>query len=108
MTTPPPLRLISNDTLWQLHRAQGRTDALCDWARTNGLNPYAVSTDHPITVEDTQDGRVIRCRVFVLADSGAKQVDPIRSGESWTEERTVPLTVEPPDDWPVYALPGSA
>lgn len=104
MPIQPPVRLISNKALWGVHRAQDRTDALCEWARANGLTPDDVSADDNITVEDTSDGRIIRCRVFVHTDSGAKQVDPIRSGEALMEERAVPLVVEPPDDWPVYAL----
>lgn len=105
MTIQPPVRLISNKALWGVHRSQGRTDALCEWVRANGLTPDDVSADDNITVEDTPDGRIIRCRVFVHADSGAKRVDPVRSGEALTEERTVPLVAEPPDGWPVYALP---
>ncbi|MDJ0460618.1 hypothetical protein [Streptomyces sp. H27-C3] len=108
MNTPPPVRLISNATLWQLHRAQGRTGALYEWAGANGLTPDDVSADHPITIEDTPDGRLIRCRVFVRGDNGLKQGDPTRYGEALTEDRTVPLAVEPPDDWPVYAQPGPA
>ena len=99
------VRLISNESLWHLHQAQGRTDEICNWASANGLVPGDVSADEDITIEDTPDGRVIRCRVFVLSNSGSKQVDPIRSGEPRTEELIVPLMVDPPEGWPVYAVP---
>lgn len=101
-------RLISNATLWNLHRAQGRIEAICEWARANGLDPNEISADDDVTIEDTPDGRVIRCRVYVLSSSGSKQVAPMRSGEPLTEERTTPLVVEPPEGWPVYAVPGPA
>jgi hypothetical protein len=101
-------RLISNPTLWNLHRAQGRIPELCDWARANGMNPNEVSADDDVTIEDSPDGRIIRYRAYVLSSSGSKQADPIRSGEPLTEERAVPLVVAPPDGWPVYAVPGPA
>ncbi|MFD5697479.1 hypothetical protein [Streptomyces lasiicapitis] len=101
------VRLISNATLWGLHQAQGRTDEICDWASANGLTPNDVSADHDITIEDTPDGRVIRYRAFLRSDSGHKFVATEADGAAM-EERTVPLVVEPPEGWPVYAVPGSA
>jgi hypothetical protein len=101
-------RLISSATLWHLHVAQGRVEALCDWARANGIEPGEVSADDDITIEDGPDGWVIRYRAFVRSSSGSKQVDPIRSEEALTEARIVPLVAEPPEDWPVYAVPGPA
>lgn len=100
-------RLISNASLYRLHLDQGRRDELCDWARANAIDPDEVSADDSMTIEDSPGGRIIRYRVFVTS-SGSKVRDPIRSGEALTEERTMPLTVEPPEDWPVYAAPAPA
>ena len=98
-------RLISNAALWGMHRAQGRADALCEWVRDNGLHPNEVAADYDIVIDDTPDGRMLRCHVFVRTDAGAKTVS--HDGGPHVEERTVPLVVEPPDDWPVYAVPGT-
>lgn len=99
------IRLISNATLWNLHIAQGRTDAVQAWVRANGIEPNTVPVDADMTIEDGQDGRVIRYAAYALSDSGAKLADPLRNGASRREERVVPLVVEPPADWPVYAAP---
>ncbi|MEI5100328.1 hypothetical protein RB200_19595 [Streptomyces sp. PmtG] len=102
-------RLISSKTLSGLHRAQGRTDEICDWLRANDVEPDHVSADHDVTIEERPDGgRVIRYRAFLLDDSGHNLADVARGGEPLTERRTVPLVVEPPDGWPVHAVPGSA
>lgn len=101
-------RLICNASLYRLHLDQDQGEELREWARANGLEPDAVSADDDTTIEDTPDGRMIRCRVFDFSDSGHKQADPARSGKPLVEERLVPLVVEPPEGWPVYALPGSA
>lgn len=105
---PMSTRLISSAPLWHLHQAQGRVHELQDWARANGLDPDDVSAGHDITVEDTPDGRVIRCQVFVRADDGKPwAVDLARFDEPLMEERVVPLVEEPPAHWPIYAVPGS-
>mgnify|MGYP001600438197 CR=1 FL=1 len=95
-------RLISDRALFGEHRDAGRIDELCDWARANSLNPSDVAADEPITIEDTPDGRVIRCHVYMTDGSGNK-LKP-QGGGPEIQERTTPLVVEPPDGWPVYAL----
>jgi hypothetical protein len=65
----------------------------------------ATAADHDILIEDGPDGPLIRYREYVLDDSGSKLVDPFDPEEVRTEERTVPLVVEPPEDWPVYTRP---
>lgn len=95
-------RLISNKALWGMHRAQGRADEISAWVAANGIEPDDVSTDHDVIVEEGPDGRVIRYRAYLRALDGCKyHVDGVGPA---SEERTVPLAVEPPDDWPVYAL----
>ncbi|MFJ4682020.1 hypothetical protein [Streptomyces sp. NPDC088789] len=105
MTTPPPIRLISSATLWHLHIAQGRKEALCAWLRANGIDPVRVPQEYDLTVEDTPDGRVIRHHVFATNDDDVK-VEP-QDGGPRIHERVVPLLVEPSADWPVYALTDS-
>lgn len=96
-------RLISSKTLWGLHVAQGLAAEISAWVAANGLEPGAVSTDHDLIVEDGPDGRVIRYRAYLRALDGWRYVDG-RTGDAAMEERTMPLTVEPPDNWPVWAL----
>jgi hypothetical protein len=101
-------RLISSATLWNLHTAQGRRDALLDWLRQNNVDPNAVPIGKDLTIEDGPDGaRVIRYHAYVLTDDGNKQIASTQSGEPLIEERTTPLDVPPPADWPVYAVPGT-
>ena len=96
-------RLISSKTLWNLHIAQRRTEEISAWVAANGIDPDDVSVDHDLTVEDSPDGLVIRCRAYLRNANGARyRVDG--EDDAASEERTVPLTVEPPDGWPVYAL----
>lgn len=95
-------RLISNKALWGMHVSQDRANAICGWLGANGIDYRDVPTDHDLTVEDGPDGRVIRYRAYLRALDGFKyHVDGVGAA---SEERTVPLTVEPPDGWPVYAL----
>lgn len=95
-------RLISNKALWGMHVGQGRAEEIAAWAAANGIEPGAVSTNHDLIVEDGPDGRVIRYRAYLLTLDGSKyHVDGVGAA---MEERTTPLTVEPPEHWPVYAL----
>lgn len=100
-------RLISNKTMWGMHTAQGRVDAIREWVRANGIDPNAVPTDKDMTIEDSPDGRIIRYTAYVLTDDGHKQVAQQPDGRALLEERTALLVVEPPADWPVYAVPGT-
>jgi hypothetical protein len=95
-------RLISSKTLWNLHIAQRRTEEISAWVAANGIDPDDVSVDHDLTVEDSPDGLVIRYRAYLRALDGCKYVDG--TGGPASEDRAVPLVVEPPDGWPVYAL----
>jgi hypothetical protein len=95
-------RLISNKTLWGLHRGQGRAEEISAWAAANSIDPDTVSTDHDLIVEDGPDGRAIRYQAYLLTLDGAKyHVDGVGTA---MEERTTPLVVEPPEHWPVWAL----
>lgn len=99
-------RLISNAPLWRLHVAEGRTNAIRDWAQANGLNPHEVPVEHDIVIEDLPAGPVIRCWVYARNELGNKYATA--DGSPAVEQRAVPLVVEPPKGWPVYAVPDSA
>ncbi|MFH9072703.1 hypothetical protein [Streptomyces alboflavus] len=99
-------RLISSKTLWGLHQAQGRTHEIADWARANSLDPDVISVDHDLIVEDGADGRVIRYHEQLRNADGAKYACSCGEHPA-VEERIVPLVVEPPEIWPVYAVPDS-
>ena len=95
-------RLISNKALWGMHISQGRAEEISGWMAANGIEPDGVSTDHDLTVENGPNYRVIRYRAYLRTLDGCKyHEDGVGPA---TEERTVPLVVEPPDGWPVYAL----
>jgi hypothetical protein len=96
-------RLISNKALWGMHIGQGRAEEISAWVAANGVEPDDVSTDHDLTVEDSPDGRLIRYQAYLRALGGARYRVDGQDGPA-SEERTVPLAVEPPDGWPVYAL----
>lgn len=82
-------RTLFTPELWQQHLAAGRKDAVCRWLTANGLDPNAVLGTYPVTIDDSANGPQIHCTVIELdADQ--------------PEQRTVPLVVAPPDDWPVY------
>lgn len=88
-------QLISSPALWREHVANGRRDAVCEWLRANNLDPLAVMSTYDVTVEDAPaGGRQIRCHV-------------IERDATMPEERTVPLVVPPPYNWPVHAAPDS-
>ncbi|MFI6251484.1 hypothetical protein [Streptomyces sp. NPDC051016] len=98
-------RLIFNPTLWQLHQVEGRSDAITDWVRANGIEPDEVSVTHNLTIEDRPDGQVICCTAIARNENGRPYATA--DGEAAMEERVVPLVVEPPEGWPVYAVPDS-
>ena len=108
MTTQPPVRLISNKALWGMHVGQGRAEEISAWVAANGIEPDDVSTDHDLIVEEASTltggpGPLrLRYTAYLRTLDGAKyHVDGVGPA---VEERTVPLVVEPPDGWPVYAL----
>lgn len=87
-------QLISNDLLWREHVANGRRDSVCEWLRANNLDPLAVMSTKDVIIEDAATGgRQIRCWV-------------IEQNATAPEERTVPLVVPPPYNWPIHAAEG--
>lgn len=76
------------------------------WLEANGLDPLDVPDSHPLRGEEGEKGAVIRYRAYVRDADGRLQSDPNDPNEVWTEERTAPCIVPPPDlDYP-DAQPG--
>lgn len=80
-----------------------RRRALCEWLTAHDIEPHDVPIDGDLTIQDTDEGRVIRCEVFVAVDE-AKVVDA-RGERGAREMRTVPLAVEPPAWFVPYVKP---
>ena len=97
--------MISNPALWQLHMSEGRAEAIGTWAKANGLTPRDVSVDHDIVIDGPDDTRVIRYHAYLRNERGSKY--SVDGRDLAVEERVVPLVVEPPEDWPKYAVPDS-
>lgn len=96
-------RLISNAALWGMHQAQGRADDVRAWVEANGIDPHDVPVEYDMVIEDLPDGPVIRYWVHARTKNGHKYATI--EGRAAVEECTVPLVVEPPDGWPVHAVP---
>lgn len=96
-------RLISNKTLWPLHVSQGRAEEIAAWIAANGVDPADASTNHDLIVEDMAGVLSIRFTAYLRAPDGCKYVDDL-TGEAAVEGRRVPLVVEVPEGWPVWAL----
>lgn len=102
------VRLISNRDLWNWHIAEGRVEAVQAWVRANGIDPNDVPVDPPLTIESSGGGvPVIRYTALLRNENGRPYPDP-DTGDAAAEERTVPLVVEPPAEWPVDMAPEPA
>ncbi|MGW5691512.1 DUF6221 family protein [Streptomyces asiaticus] len=82
---------------WDRIVATGQVDALQDWLRSNGLEPRDVDLA-PITVEHRDGAAVIRYTAALRDADGFRYRDPVTDGAA-REERTVPLLVEPPQEF---------
>ncbi|MFF1685940.1 hypothetical protein [Streptomyces sp. NPDC058254] len=76
----------------------GPREAVADWLRANGIHPDDVPFEGPITIEH---GR-IRYAALLRNEAGHRYQDPA-TGTAAREERTAPLTVEPPANVQVRA-----
>lgn len=93
----PDIRTVFHPAQWDRIVASGQLPALQDWLRAHGLDPKNVDLA-PISIEQ-QDGRpVIRYTAALRTADGHRYRDPATDGAA-REERTVPLAVEPPEDW---------
>lgn len=97
MNDLPDIRTVFHPDWWDRILEGGQLPAFQDWLRANGLDPRAVD-QQPITIEQ-QDGKpVIRYTAYLLTADGRKYRDPATDGAA-REERTVPLVVEPPEEF---------
>lgn len=93
----PGITVVFHPDRWDRIVASGQLDALQDWLRSNGLEPRDVDLA-PITIEQ-QDGKtVIRYTAALRDAAGHRYRDPVTDGAA-REERTVPLLVEPPQEF---------
>lgn len=72
-------------------------EALCEWIKANGIQPASVAMRW-LSVEEQDCQRVIRYQAFKRTPTGEVLMDPDEPHEAWTEERTAPLLVDPPDE----------
>ncbi|WP_039942950.1 hypothetical protein [Streptomyces himastatinicus] len=92
----PDIRTVFHPDRWR-YLTPTEVTALQDWLGANGLDPRDVDRA-PITIEQRDGQRVIRYTAFLRAEDGCKYRDPV-TDRTAREERTVPLLVEPPEDW---------
>ena len=93
----PGIRTVFHPDQWRRVLDLGQLPALQDWLRANGLDPRCVDKA-PITVEQQDGQAVIRHTAFLRDGDGHLYRDPVTDGTA-REERTVPLVVEPPEEW---------
>lgn len=102
----------------QAFHSDPRTPHLLEWLKANGVDISAMPIQQRISVDATEQGKVIRYVSYVTNPDGTQ----LREGDSQVyEARTVPLLVDPPDELtarpvpagpdlaaPVVPLPGTA
>ena len=93
----PDIRVVFRTEQWDRILQAGQLPALQDWLRANGLDPRDVDLA-PITVEQQDGRRMIRYTAALRDAAGYRYRDPVTDGAA-REERTVPLLVQPPQDW---------
>lgn len=93
----PGIRTVFHPDRWHHLLAAGQMPALHAWLRANGLEPRDVDRA-PITVEQQDGQAVIRYTAFLRDGDGHLYRDPVTDGAA-REERTVPLIVEPPEEF---------
>lgn len=81
-----------------------RQEATAAWLDANGIPARNVPLDADITIEDTPDGRTLRCEVFHLTADGHRQVDE-HGQRIAIVFVTVPLRTEPPEWWQPHVKP---
>ncbi|MEV0963273.1 hypothetical protein AB0J25_11905 [Streptomyces sp. NPDC049910] len=69
----------------------GPRDAVADWLRANGIDPGDVPIEGPIAIKDDS----IQYAALLRDEAGHVYADPA-TGDAACEQRTAPLTVQPP------------
>jgi len=81
-----------------------RRATVCDWLTANGIDPNHVPLDSDLTIDDAEQGPVLRYEAFALDEDGRRQLDERGEGPA-REVRTTPLVVKPPKWWQPYEKP---
>lgn len=92
--------MTGTSTVLALYRSDDiaeHREALCEWIKTNAIDPKGVS-DRWISVEEHDGRRVIRYRAMKRTPDGRLLIDPDDPDRAWTEERTAPLLTDLPDE----------
>lgn len=98
MSLSGPVVAVFRPEQWNRLIEAGALPALQDWLHANGLDPRDVDIA-PIAIEQHNGGqRVIRYTAALRDADGHRYRDPVTSGAA-REVRTVPLLVEPPQDF---------
>lgn len=71
--------------------------AVCEWLHANGANPDDIPIDSDLYITGDGPARVLHYETYVCGTDGCRLADA--RGEKVVEQRTVPLTVEPPAHW---------
>lgn len=84
----------------------GPRTAVADWLTANGIDPADVPLNGPVAIEPdpATGGRRIRYTALLRTEDGHHYRDPA-TGDVARGERTTPLTIEPPANVQVTALP---
>lgn len=72
-------------------------EALCEWAKANGIEPENVAASPGLTVERVGRRTVIVYHEFQRDARGWLQLDPDTPDKAWTVKRSTPLRVPLPD-----------
>lgn len=97
MTRSDPVVAVFRPEQWNHLLEAGALPALQDWLRANVLEPRDLDLA-PITIEQRNGQRVIRYTAALRDADGNRYRDPATGGAA-REERTVPLLVEPPQEF---------
>lgn len=103
MTSPV---IISHEELYPYIVASGRLPELLAWLRAHDIDPNTIPQHSTVTIEQGPDGMdQVRYTAYVRDADGHLYLRPGTDGPP-EEERTTPLAVRPPEDWPPSA-PGA-
>ncbi|MEU3346392.1 hypothetical protein ABZ723_15680 [Streptomyces sp. NPDC006700] len=70
------------------------------WLRANGIDPVGVPVRSELVITDSAFGMVIRYTTYRLNADGFRYRDPASPDGAAREDRTAPLRLPPPADWP--------
>ena len=99
---PEPQVVYDGWATWDDIAGTARRDELMSWLRANGIDPADIPPGHTVAIETGPGGeRTIRHTAYLRSAGGLCYLadpDNVDAGAA-TEERAVPLAVEPPMNW---------